>query len=849
MNDWYTCATGGGRFAERIKRSLNLGMTLMLSRLPRTKGASMLKVPPQGHCSDSRLRTGKKIALLVVSMLVHLITTCGPALGSTWTDPGPYHIGNSGAGCGGTPDGLEVSVTFDVGTSVPNVGTIEFYAAQSEIISSVYLNGLRVGNMPKTPGAGVCSGQTLVSFSADGYFRSGTNTLTFKSGGPVNNDYDDFFVNNITVTYAAAGQSYSGIVVPGDAGWVSTGISITAGDFLSVSATGLICQGWTPSGCAAPSAWETPSSNSGSGGVCASAPLHGLSARIGGGACFSVGSSFSGVADNSGTLELVFNDEPGSFGNNAGEFIANVQVLATAPNQPYISRVSSADASYRNGVESALIEVQVSNPGGQSASCSVELFLRGVSAEWALGVQNLNVGAGSAAQTTYSFPVPPNYAPDGFQYVALLSQSALQIDSQTGFSFVGTPLADSEINQQVADLSNCDIFGEAPVGQALEVGGAYLTLAHAGALAHIASGVGSSISIATSICYADQYNEVEDYCKRNTAIVVAVVGTLLLGGAILASGGTVLGAIAIGSGVLAFVTGAGTVAERDLIGEFVCGSSSPGILELAGDGTGSESMIGGISALSDSVGATYILHAAIEGNVELLMDLPLGWASADTVSIDDAIVTSVVQDSLSWAYLGPKATNLASGFDTTSVASTESLYPFKLFIFPRSSGEVHIDLAARSISLDLDATFAFEPVVATTSTKMMLYRMSEAFPYYLYIDNDGDGNYEEIRAHIGSTVAVPETNLSPPLAISPNPLAGDSWVSFNQEEQGKTSVSVFDINGRKVKELYNGMRARGPQRVQWDGRDEAGSPVAGGIYFILVEAPNQIFRGKLTVTH
>jgi flagellar hook assembly protein FlgD len=47
---------------------------------------------------------------------------------------------------------------------------------------------------------------------------------------------------------------------------------------------------------------------------------------------------------------------------------------------------------------------------------------------------------------------------------------------------------------------------------------------------------------------------------------------------------------------------------------------------------------------------------------------------------------------------------------------------------------------------------------------------------------------------------------------------------------------VYDVQGKRVKTLVNGSLASGNHTVRWDGRDEAGSRVADGVYFCHVKA-------------
>lgn len=53
---------------------------------------------------------------------------------------------------------------------------------------------------------------------------------------------------------------------------------------------------------------------------------------------------------------------------------------------------------------------------------------------------------------------------------------------------------------------------------------------------------------------------------------------------------------------------------------------------------------------------------------------------------------------------------------------------------------------------------------------------------------------------------------------------------------GKTELSVFDIEGHVVIRLIDGAELVGAQTVRWSGRDKAGLPLLSGVYFIRLEA-------------
>ena len=60
------------------------------------------------------------------------------------------------------------------------------------------------------------------------------------------------------------------------------------------------------------------------------------------------------------------------------------------------------------------------------------------------------------------------------------------------------------------------------------------------------------------------------------------------------------------------------------------------------------------------------------------------------------------------------------------------------------------------------------------------------------------------------------------------------------------SIKVYNVAGRQVRTLASGAHAAGYHVVKWDGRDDRGTSVRKGIYFIHVRIGDQ--RKQVRVT-
>ena len=69
----------------------------------------------------------------------------------------------------------------------------------------------------------------------------------------------------------------------------------------------------------------------------------------------------------------------------------------------------------------------------------------------------------------------------------------------------------------------------------------------------------------------------------------------------------------------------------------------------------------------------------------------------------------------------------------------------------------------------------------------------------------------------------------------PNPFNPVTTISFSLRERGRALLAVYDVAGRLVRVLADGVMDAGPHEVAWDGRDREGRAVASGVYFYRLE--------------
>ena len=65
-----------------------------------------------------------------------------------------------------------------------------------------------------------------------------------------------------------------------------------------------------------------------------------------------------------------------------------------------------------------------------------------------------------------------------------------------------------------------------------------------------------------------------------------------------------------------------------------------------------------------------------------------------------------------------------------------------------------------------------------------------------------------------------------------NPLRSSTRMQFDLPQAATVSLDVLDLQGRRVRTLAVGTHSAGSHTLAWDGRDEQGSAVANGAYFV-----------------
>ncbi len=75
----------------------------------------------------------------------------------------------------------------------------------------------------------------------------------------------------------------------------------------------------------------------------------------------------------------------------------------------------------------------------------------------------------------------------------------------------------------------------------------------------------------------------------------------------------------------------------------------------------------------------------------------------------------------------------------------------------------------------------------------------------------------------------------------PNPAHGSVTFRFlggtRTGEAGSTHIAIYDLTGRRIRDLLHGVVPAGEQTIQWNGRSDHGQLVAPGVYNVILDGP------------
>ena len=270
--------------------------------------------------------------------------------------------------------------------------------------------------------------------------------------------------------------------------------------------------------------------------------------------------------------------------------------------------------------------------------------------------------------------------------------------------------------------------------------------------------------------------------------------------------------------------------------------------------------------------------------------LTYGWAFGDGASGSGASVSHVYAAPGSYAVTLTVSDGSLNGTASTSATVAASTHPLeahawcepKMIRLWKGSPWVHIFFEPVGGSFDPASVLMTSVTLATTSPEARLAPLRPDLERSLVVpDRNGNGvsevqlefSRDEARELLSfltepdyltfvvsaelsdgrqvtaafTAEVIPEKKTAI-RSVGPNPLNPEATVSVVVNQTGHVRLRVFDLRGRYLRTLYDGDGQAGQTlNLTFDGRDDAGRPLASGKYFLKAELAGEVDSSPITI--
>ena len=79
----------------------------------------------------------------------------------------------------------------------------------------------------------------------------------------------------------------------------------------------------------------------------------------------------------------------------------------------------------------------------------------------------------------------------------------------------------------------------------------------------------------------------------------------------------------------------------------------------------------------------------------------------------------------------------------------------------------------------------------------------------------------------------------------PNPFNPVTTIAYDLPKRNSVNLSIYNIMGFRIATLINGSEEAGYKKIVWDGTDDFGRTVSGGVYLVHIKAGNYEVSRKM----
>ncbi len=160
---------------------------------------------------------------------------------------------------------------------------------------------------------------------------------------------------------------------------------------------------------------------------------------------------------------------------------------------------------------------------------------------------------------------------------------------------------------------------------------------------------------------------------------------------------------------------------------------------------------------------------------------------------------------------------------------------------------------ARDRAYDLSVEPAFIDIPHTASTLTLTFRLgavSGGAAQNWQGGTDESWAIDNLKVTLGNSASATPTPIAAAMlrGNAPNPFNPSTRIRYELPADGApVRLTIHDLGGRLVRTLVAEAQGAGGHVVPWDGRDDAGQPVAGGVYVYRLSAGASVESRKMVL--
>jgi hypothetical protein len=175
------------------------------------------------------------------------------------------------------------------------------------------------------------------------------------------------------------------------------------------------------------------------------------------------------------------------------------------------------------------------------------------------------------------------------------------------------------------------------------------------------------------------------------------------------------------------------------------------------------------------------------------------------------------------------------------------------------SGPIQIGPSGMSLLKPSVLGFVYDPAVLSSEDEMHLGVFKKTSSGWEYLPARIDRSNHIVNADIGAfgvyalvwSLDNPSLKEMPSItggaSIWPNPFAGTVSIKYQVAKSGNVDISIYNILGQKMREIFKGYQAAGQHEFSWDGRNTKGVKAAPGVYYYRVSGNSISQTGRMVM--